>query len=395
MKITKFEFRLVLFLFGLLVFLSNVSCFGIPESRLRWYISRDEYKDKDGNYPLKSTDDGDMIIVDNKLIAVREKKMVCIDKNNGNVLWIYECPHEYAAFQRTPIMANNKIFNVNQDGTIILTVLNLDGTIPNDFSPQYYTNLSGTTVRTIPAQQDDKIYVQLEVKKPWAKIIATIDINTYQIEEFINLGKYPMLMGRLVINGNLLYIPYSSKLATDHIGNEHAGLYCYDLTTKELLWEVQFRDQRDIVGHNPILYDNRLFVAAAQTTWVVDAISGEIKKELYGQGANGMTVGENSIIISDYLIDYDLNTYEKKWYIGAPYTQLSGAAYHNGVFYLMNYGLMAIDEDTGEFLYPHSYDNNELWNHDITTCMPIADEDTIYVNGLQGIYAFKPINYPK
>lgn len=367
-------------LFSLMIM---ASCEKIAGNKaLRWYYKTGDYVDENGNYPLAETG-RDMAISGNKLIAIRGSYVICFDKLNGDILWSYNTER---GLQRTPIIANNKIFIVSERNSFELIVLDLNGNVPDDYIPSTYDYLEGNKLLAIPAFSNDKIYVQLlQITPYFSNIVATIDVNTYEVEEFAEIGF--LLEGRLVVNDNLLYVPYSRGYG------KHPGIRAYDITTKELIWETNFDEGLDILGNNPILYKDKLYIGRAYKTWVLDPLTGNILKEYWGPGSKGYSVADNILLQTAALRAIDLTTDEELWDNNTPSYLSGGSVYHNGVFYLLYYGFNAYDIYTGEDLVGHSFDESPyVWENDSSfDSLPIADGDTIYCNGLEGIYAFKAV----
>ncbi len=141
----------VLVLLSLLLF---INCEKIKANKvLKWYYTSD-YVDEEGNQPIAGFG-GNMLLSGNKLFATRGGKMVCFDKDNGEILWYYDTG---LYLNDTPVLADNKIFILNGSNELRLTVLDLNGNVPNDYTQVVYDNFE-TMGNTISAVGMDKIYI--------------------------------------------------------------------------------------------------------------------------------------------------------------------------------------------------------------------------------------------
>lgn len=360
----------------IIIFILLSSCTGFPESVVKWHIDISKYIDEnDTTISIHGT--GDMNIAGNKLFAVRGNILFCLDKNDGEILWTYKRSSE-TPFNRKPLIKDNKIYLFNNE-YITLTVLDINGNLILEDKSYGYLIAS----EAIPSVEGNYIYILGH------REILSINMDTYELRELFLRNQYSgtFFASRALIKNNILYAPCSGY-------DDPASLLAFDLITGEKKWNTVFEDIVSVYGDNPLYHDGKLYIGVGKTIYVLDADTGDILKTYYGSGYNGMSIGNDTLFSGCWLAGYDINSTDLKWYYKTGYFIGSGSAYHNGVFYAMMYGLIALDSETGELIYPHTFENSnweKLWEIDSTYNMPLVDGDIIYFNGLRGIYAFNGV----
>ena len=327
----------------------------VDPGQLIWTITEKDYDI--GN------DGGDMAIVGDKLIEKKLNRTIAINKHTVKILWTTK-----GFFQRTPVIVNNKIFNVSPDGKLIFTVLDLNGKLLNDQTPSDI--YEGNIVDAVPTHKDNKIYFVVSYTGKAGRMVISVNINTYEINEVYKFDG--LFSGRLVIKDNLLYIPYKGA-----VNPKYGGIIAYNLDTNTVEWKRSFdyvTGGRDILDHNPIIYENKLYVGITSDISVLDCKTGEEVNFFDGQGYNGMSVGNDILFLPSWRRAIDLKAETELWTRGT-YSTDSGSVYRNGVFYMMAYGLMAMDCKTGKDLLPHTFYHDETkeepWQYDDTSHMPL------------------------
>ena len=307
--------------------------------------------------------------------------MFGIDKKTGEIMWTYQSSSN---FQTTPLIIDNKIFNVSERGDLLLTILDLNG---NSLHEEYLDGYKGNIVENIPSFYNNNIFYIVRKDDYSGRMVISIDIDDYSVNDILNFsGSHH---SRIVYRDNVLYIPYESR----PVSSDQSGIIAYDLLNEEEKWKTSFGELNGIINYNPIIHNDKLYVSVDGYVKELDLADGSILRTFEGQGFDGMSVGDDILFLPDWLYGYDLTTGELSWSQPVYASKDSGSVYHDGVFYFMAYGFSAIDAQSGKYLIEPTWDSGEgpSWEYDNQSGMPLLDDGVIYVNGLRGIYAFNTI----
>ena len=355
------------------------SCSPNPKGLLKWsldFVNDPEYQNNNFGFGNNSAIYGKL------LVCVRSNNyMLGIDKVSGDIKWEYQSSKQ---FQTTPVITTSKIFNISDNGTLLLTVLDLNGNLTYE---KTFENYEGNIVENIPAVDNNKIYYVVEKVGVYGRTVISIDIDNYSLYEIFSFtyGNH----SRIIYRNEILYVPY-----THNNTNDQSGIIAYDLLNEEEKWKTSFGELNGISNYNPIIHNGKMYVQVQCYTKELDLETGEVLRTFIEScGNNGMSAVDNILFHPDWLDAFDLNTGELLWSQDALYTMDSGSVYHDGVFYVMFYGLVALDADNGKYLIkPNPHDGEgPSWEYDNQSGMPLLDDGVIYVNGLRGIYAFNTI----
>jgi outer membrane protein assembly factor BamB len=363
-----------------MVIISFGSCTPNPKGLLLWDI---DFKNDPELSHYGMIFGKDSSVVGDLLVCVRTGGyMFGINKKTGQIKWSYQGS---ANFQTTPIIENDKIFNISRNGTLCLTILNLSGSLIDEVE---YDDYEGNIVGLIPTIYDHKMYFSSfdKILNNW--VLATIEMDSpYTIE---TLFAFCGSEARIISQNDTLYIPYTNNLYSP---NDQSGIIAYDLLNEEEKWKTSFGELNGIIDYNPIIHEDKLYVSVDDYVKELDLADGTVLRTFEGQGFDGMTVGDNILFLPDWLYGYDLSTGELSWSQPVYASKDSGSVYHNGVFYFMAYGFSAIDAQSGKYLLKPTWSSGEgpSWEYDNQSGMPLLDDGVIYVNGLRGIYAFNTI----
>ncbi len=382
--ITKIRLMLI-FLISMMFFINCGSCSPDknPKDLLLWSLDFE----KDPQYQQYEYAFGDdCAIHDDLLVCERSKYMLGIDKKSGVIKWSYKS--EYV-FQRTPIIINDKIFNISDYGPINLTVLNLDG---NLIYERVYSDYQGNSVDNIPVIVYDKIfYIVKDIN--YRSTLISINTNTYNLENYYNFNGSNN--SRIIYQDNNIYIPYYKPTSTPN-NDDRSGVIAYDLLNEEEKWKTSFGELNGISNYNPIIHNGKMYVQVQCYTKELDLETGEVLRTFIEScGNNGMSAVDNILFHPDWLEAFDLNTGKRIWNRYAEFTLDSGSVYHDGVFYVMYYGLTALDAETGEYILEPNTGNwgvGPSWVYDGSAGMPLLDDGVIYINGAGGIHAFNVLD---
>jgi outer membrane protein assembly factor BamB len=371
---------LILIIFFIII-TSYGSCSPNPKGLLIWDI--DFKNDPDlSHYGMIFGENS--AISGNLLVCVRTGGyMFGIDKNTGQIKWTYQGSTD---FQTTPIIENNKIYNVSRIGTLYLTILNLSGSLIEEVK---YDSYEGNMAETVSVYNNNKLYYGIRSGSTGKWIIVSIDLDSYILTEHLIISG--VHRGRILSRNNTLFISYTNNIYSP---NDQSGIIAYDLLNEEEKWKTSFGELNGISNYNPIIYNGKMYVQVQCYTKELDLETGEVLRTFIEScGNNGMSAVDNILFHPDWLDAFDLNTGELLWSQDALYTMDSGSVYHDGVFYVMFYGLVALDADNGKYLIkPNPHDGEgPSWEYDNQSGMPLLDDGVIYVNGLRGIYAFNTI----
>lgn len=347
---------------------------------------QDDYSKPIWEYYGGETGGGNMLIVGDKLIVNTGSYLLAFNKRTGDLLW--ESVSLGSMF-RNPLFINGYLYVVNKKPQIIRMSLESGQVLDyKDYSSIYEASFEYII------NDGHKIYAPFIISSSYTKIIVEIDLdNNYALEEKIVIpGR---VEGRLLIKDDILYAPYMSVYLPDE-QKFYAGLIAYNLSTNEPKWETSFYPDNGIYFHNPILYEDKMYISVNDYTREIDLETGEELRQFWGQGSAGSSIGNGVLFIGGWMAGYFLDTGNPVWEGSLGQGDVTtGSVYYKGSFYSFPKGVCRVDSRTGNFLNDFSWERDEyddpVWMWDSTWCVPLIDEDTgiFYANGYRGIYAFK------